>query len=73
MKIEYTISITDNYGANYLIQRFDNVEDAIALHEVLDTPEELSKWIMDNIKHVDQYHINSPYKRFDVEINVEYY
>ena len=73
MNVEYIVSIKDSYGAEYLIQIFDNVEDAIAVHEVLDTPEELGKWAVDNIKDVDQYYINNPYKRFDVIITVEYY
>lgn len=73
MKIEYTVSIIDNYGANYLVQRFDNVEDAIALHETLDTPAELGNWVVNNLVNIDHYYINNPYKRFDVEITVEYY
>lgn len=72
MKIEYTVSITDSYGAYYLVQRFDNVEEAIALHEALDTPEELGHWVMNNFVNIDHYYIDNPYKRFEVLIMVEY-
>jgi len=75
MTITFLLIVRDGQG-EFIVDSYKDIEEAIEAHKRLETKQGLQEWIESWYKvyigEVDQYYINNPFKRFDVDIIVHY-